>query len=110
MLKAPVDLIWNGGIGTFVKSSHETHLMLVIEPMMQFVLMRMKFNARVIAEGGNLGMTQFARIEYSFNGGIVNTDFIDNSAGVDCSDHEVNIKILLNQFDCRRRDDNRTAQ
>ena len=53
-----------------------------------------------MAEGGNLGLTQLARIEYSLNGGIIYTDFIDNSAGVDCSDHEVNIKILLNQLDC----------
>lgn len=97
ILKAPVDLIWNGGIGTFVKSSQETHLDAGDRTSDAIRVDATELNARVIAEGGNLGMTQLARIEYSLNGGIVNTDFIDNSAGVDCSDHEVNIKILLNR-------------
>ena len=98
MLKAPVDLIWNGGIGTFVKASTESHADVGDRTNDGIRLDAPELSARVIAEGGNLGMTQLARIEYSLHGGIVNTDFIDNSAGVDCSDHEVNIKILLNSL------------
>lgn len=98
MLKAPVDLIWNGGIGTFVKSTQESHLDVGDRTNDSIRIDATELNARVIAEGGNLGLTQLARIEYSLQGGIVNTDFIDNSAGVDCSDHEVNIKILLNRL------------
>ncbi|VVC75866.1 NAD-specific glutamate dehydrogenase [Aquicella siphonis] len=98
MIKAPVDLIWNGGIGTFVKSTQESHLDVGDRTNDGIRIDATELNARVIAEGGNLGMTQLARIEYSLQGGIVNTDFIDNSAGVDCSDHEVNIKILLNRL------------
>lgn len=96
MLKAPVDLIWNGGIGTFVKASSESHLDVGDRSNDAIRLDASELRARVIAEGGNLGLTQQARVEYSLQGGIVNTDFIDNSAGVDCSDHEVNVKILLN--------------
>ena len=98
LLKAPVDLIWNGGIGTFVKSTHENNLDVGDRTNDNIRIDATELRARVIAEGGNLGMTQMARVEYSLNGGIVNTDFIDNSAGVDCSDHEVNIKILLKQL------------
>lgn len=98
MLKAPVDLIWNGGIGTFVKSSQESHLDVGDRTSDAIRVDANELSARVIAEGGNLGLTQLGRIEYSLQGGIVNTDFIDNSAGVDCSDHEVNIKILLNRL------------
>lgn len=98
ILKAPVDLIWNGGIGTFVKATQETQADAGDRTNDAIRLDAPELRARVIAEGGNLGMTQSARIEYSLNGGIVNTDFIDNSAGVDCSDHEVNIKILLNKL------------
>ncbi len=98
LLMAPVDLIWNGGIGTFVKSTQESNLDVGDRTNDAIRLNGSDIRARVIAEGGNLGMTQMARVEYSLNGGIVNTDFIDNSAGVDCSDHEVNIKILLNQI------------
>lgn len=98
ILKAPVDLIWNGGIGTFVKATTETHADAGDRSNDAIRLDAPELRARVIAEGGNLGMTQAARIEYALNGGIVNTDFIDNSAGVDCSDHEVNIKILLNSL------------
>lgn len=98
MLKAPVDLIWNGGIGTFVKSTQESHSDVGDRTNDAIRIDAPELNARVLAEGGNLGMTQLARIEYSLQGGIVNTDFIDNSAGVDCSDHEVNIKILLNSI------------
>lgn len=98
LLKAPVDLIWNGGIGTFVKAASETHADAGDRTNDAIRMDANELNAKVIAEGGNLGMTQLARIEYSLQGGIVNTDFIDNSAGVDCSDHEVNIKILLNRL------------
>ena len=96
LLKAPVDLLWNGGIGTYVKSSNETHV--DVGDLANNVL-RVNGNdlrCKVIGEGGNLGVTQLGRIEFSRAGGHVNTDFIDNSAGVDTSDHEVNIKILLN--------------
>jgi len=98
ILKAPVDLIWNGGIGTFIKSTQESHTDVGDRTNDGIRIDATELNARVIAEGGNLGLTQLARIEYSLQGGIVNTDFIDNSAGVDCSDHEVNIKILLNRL------------
>lgn len=98
MLKASVDLIWNGGIGTFVKSTQESHADAGDRTNDGIRIDATELNARIIAEGGNLGLTQLARIEYSLQGGIVNTDFIDNSAGVDCSDHEVNIKILLNRM------------
>jgi len=97
ILKAPVDLIWNGGIGTFVKSTLESHLDVGDRTNDLIRVDASELTAKMIAEGGNLGMTQPARVEYALQGGIVNTDFIDNSAGVDCSDHEVNIKILLNQ-------------
>src|SRR5205085_4055215 len=98
MLKSSVDLIWNGGIGTFVKSTQESHLDVGDRTNDGIRIDATEMNARVVAEGGNLGSTQLARIEYSLQGGIINTDFIDNSAGVDCSDHEVNIKILLNRL------------
>lgn len=97
LLKAPVDLLWNGGIGTYVKSSSESHA--DVGDLANNVL-RVNGNelhCKVIGEGGNLGVTQLGRIEYAMAGGMINTDFIDNSAGVDTSDHEVNIKILLNQ-------------
>ncbi|QOC23814.1 NAD-glutamate dehydrogenase [Wenzhouxiangella sp. AB-CW3] len=96
LLKAPVDLLWNGGIGTYVKGEHEAHADV---GDLANNLVRVNGNdlqCRVVGEGGNLGLTQLGRIEYAMNGGRINTDFIDNSAGVDCSDHEVNIKILLN--------------
>jgi glutamate dehydrogenase len=98
MLKAPVELIFNGGIGTFIKASTETHADAGDRTNDNIRVDANEVNARVIGEGGNLGVTQLARIEYSLNGGIMFTDFIDNSAGVDCSDHEVNIKILLNKL------------
>lgn len=96
LLKAPVDLLWNGGIGTYVKASHETHA--DVGDLANNVL-RVNGNelgCKVVGEGGNLGVTQRGRIEFAQAGGQINTDFIDNSAGVDTSDHEVNIKILLN--------------
>lgn len=98
ILRSPVDLIWNGGIGTFVKSSIETNLQVSDRSNDAIRVNGNELHARVVCEGGNLGFTQLARIEYELSGGRVNTDFIDNSAGVDCSDHEVNIKILLNNI------------
>ncbi len=96
LLKAPVGLIWNGGIGTYVKSSTETDLEVGDRTNDSVRVNASELRCSVFGEGGNLGMTQKARIEFALNDGAVNTDFIDNSAGVDCSDHEVNIKILLN--------------
>ena len=97
LLKAPVDLLWNGGIGTYVKASSESHADVGDMSNNALRVNGKELRCKVIAEGGNLGFTQLGRMEYAFNGGRVNTDFIDNSAGVDTSDHEVNIKILLNQ-------------
>jgi len=97
LLKAPVDLIWNGGIGTYVKSSSETHADAGDKANDSLRIDGKELMAKVIGEGGNLGITQRARIEYALTTkGASFTDFIDNAAGVDCSDHEVNIKILLN--------------
>src|SRR5467141_4023698 len=90
ILKAPVDLLYNGGIGTYVKSTRQSH------PAAQVRVNGADLRCGVVAEGGNLGFTQLGRIEYALRGGRINTDAIDNSAGVSCSDHEVNIKILLN--------------
>lgn len=96
ILKAPVDLLWNGGIGTYVKASTETHAD-VGDKTNEFCRINgNQLRCRVVGEGGNLGFTQLGRVEYALQGGFINTDFIDNSAGVDCSDHEVNLKILLN--------------
>jgi len=96
ILKAPVDLLFNGGIGTYVKASTESHAE-VGDKTNEFCRINgNELRCRVVGEGGNLGFTQLGRVEYSLNGGLINTDFIDNSAGVDCSDHEVNLKILLN--------------
>ncbi len=94
-LAAPVDLLWNGGIGTYVKASNQSHADVGDRSNDAVRIDASQLRARVVGEGGNLGLTQEARIEYSLAGGLVNTDFIDNSAGVDTSDHEVNIKILL---------------
>ncbi|MEA2386918.1 MAG: glutamate dehydrogenase, partial [Thermoleophilaceae bacterium] len=95
LLRAPVDLLWNGGIGTYVKASSETHADAGDKANDQVRVDASELRCQVIGEGGNLGLTQRARIEYADGGGRVNTDAIDNSGGVDCSDHEVNIKILL---------------
>lgn len=97
MLKAPVDLLWNGGIGTYVKSSQESHEDASDRANDNLRVNGKQLRCKVIGEGGNLGVTQLGRIEYCRNGGKCYTDFIDNSAGVDTSDHEVNIKILLNE-------------
>ncbi|MCF6287662.1 MAG: NAD-glutamate dehydrogenase [Proteobacteria bacterium] len=95
LLKAKVDLLWNGGIGTYVKSSQETHEQVGDSANNSLRVDGKELNCTVVGEGGNLGLTQLGRIEYAEKGGKINTDFIDNSAGVDCSDHEVNIKILV---------------
>jgi len=95
ILMAPVDLLYNGGIGTYVKSSHETHQQAGDRTNDAVRVNGAELRCKVVGEGGNLGFTQLGRIEFARNGGRINTDAIDNSAGVDCSDHEVNIKILL---------------
>jgi len=98
MLLAPVDLLWNGGIGTYVKSTQEQHSDAGDRSNDAVRVNGSELRCRVVGEGGNLGVTQLGRIEFAGNGGHINTDAIDNSAGVDCSDHEVNIKILLNEI------------
>ena len=95
ILRAPVDLLWNGGIGTYVKAASETHAAVGDRSNDPVRINARELRCRVVGEGGNLGFTQAARVEYAQGGGLVNTDAIDNSGGVDCSDHEVNIKILL---------------
>jgi hypothetical protein len=104
ILAAPVDLLWNGGIGTYVKATEESHADVGDKSNDGLRVNGAQVRATVIGEGGNLGLTQRGRVEYALTGGRVVkgtreahlcTDFIDNSAGVDCSDHEVNIKILL---------------
>ncbi|GAA0573368.1 NAD-glutamate dehydrogenase [Actinomadura livida] len=97
VLKAPVDLLWNGGIGTYIKSSMESNADVGDKGNDPVRVNGADLRCRVVGEGGNLGVTQLGRIEYALGGGRINTDFIDNSAGVDTSDHEVNIKILLDQ-------------
>ncbi|WFE46732.1 NAD-glutamate dehydrogenase [Verrucosispora sp. WMMD1129] len=96
ILTAPVDLFWNGGIGTYVKASSETNAQVGDKSNDAIRVDGRNLRCRVVGEGGNLGFTQHGRIEYAQAGGRMYTDFIDNAAGVDCSDHEVNIKILLN--------------
>jgi glutamate dehydrogenase len=97
ILRAPVDLFWNGGIGTFVKAAGESHADVGDRANDALRVNGSELRTRVVAEGGNLGFTQQGRIEYAKADGRINTDAIDNSAGVDCSDHEVNLKILLAQ-------------
>ncbi|HEX5136255.1 MAG TPA: NAD-glutamate dehydrogenase [Planctomycetota bacterium] len=95
ILRAPVELLWLGGIGTFVRASHETDAEAGDRANDALRVTAREVRAKVVGEGANLGFTQRARVEYSLAGGRINTDAVDNSAGVDCSDHEVNIKILL---------------
>ncbi len=95
ILKAPVDLLWNGGIGTYVKATNEEQSAAADQANDAVRVNGSDLRCRVVAEGGNLGFTQLGRIEFSRAGGRINTDFIDNSGGVDCSDREVNLKILL---------------
>ena len=96
ILKAPVDLLWNGGIGTYVKAAAEQNADVGDRANNAIRVDGRDLRCKAVGEGGNLGMTQLGRIEAALNGVLLNTDFIDNSAGVDTSDHEVNIKILLN--------------
>jgi len=95
VLRAPVDLLWNGGVGTYVKATTQANAEVGDRSNDAVRVNASELRVRVVGEGGNLGLTQEARVEYALGGGLVNTDFIDNSAGVDTSDHEVNIKILL---------------
>ncbi|MGW4480771.1 NAD-glutamate dehydrogenase [Rhodococcus triatomae] len=95
ILRAPVDLLWNGGIGTYVKAAAESHADAGDKANDGVRVNGGEVRARVVGEGGNLGFTARGRVEYDLRGGRINTDALDNSAGVDCSDHEVNIKILL---------------
>jgi len=98
ILRAPVDLLWNGGIGTYVKSSREANAEVGDKANDAIRVDGRALRVRVVGEGGNLGLTQLGRVEAALAGVRVNTDAIDNSAGVDCSDHEVNIKILLDRI------------
>jgi glutamate dehydrogenase len=95
ILRAPADLLWNGGIGTYVKASSESHADVGDKANDPVRVNGAELRCRVVGEGGNLGFTQLGRVEYALQGGRINTDAIDNVAGVNCSDHEVNIKILL---------------
>ena len=97
LLKSNTDLLWFGGIGTYIKSSNESHLDVGDKASDDIRIDAGEVRAKVIGEGANLGMTHQSRIEYAVGGGRCNTDAVDNSAGVDCSDHEVNLKILLTQ-------------
>ena len=96
ILLAPVDLFYNGGIGTYVKATSESHAECGDRANDAIRVNGAELRCKVVVEGGNLGCTQLGRIEFALRGGLINTDAIDNSAGVDCSDHEVNIKIALN--------------
>jgi len=95
ILKSPVDLLWNGGIGTYVRSTQENDVEVGDHANDAVRVTASELRCKIVGEGGNLGFTQRGRIEYALKGGKINTDSIDNSAGVDCSDHEVNIKIAL---------------
>jgi len=97
VMRAPVDLLYNGGIGTFVKATEETDAEVDDHTNDRIRVDADELRCAVVVEGGNLGLTQRARIAFARAGGLVNSDAIDNSAGVDCSDHEVNIKILLDR-------------
>ena len=96
ILKSHVDLLWNGGIGTYVKASTESTQRRRRPQQRRGAHRCRELNCKVVGEGGNLGFSQLGRIEFARRGGRLNTDFIDNSAGVNCSDVEVNLKILLN--------------
>ncbi|MBI2311412.1 MAG: NAD-glutamate dehydrogenase [Betaproteobacteria bacterium] len=95
ILKAPVDVLYNGGIGTYVKASAQSHAEVGDRGNDPVRVNGKELRCKMVGEGGNLGFTQLGRVEYALAGGRINTDAIDNSGGVDCSDHEVNIKILL---------------
>ncbi|MCO4761155.1 MAG: NAD-glutamate dehydrogenase [Myxococcales bacterium] len=95
LLRADVHLLWNGGIGTYVKASHETHLDAGDKANDAVRINATQLRCKAVGEGGNLGFTHAARVEFALRGGRINTDAVDNSAGVDLSDHEVNLKILF---------------
>ena len=95
ILKAPVDLLFNGGIGTYIKAETESDADVGDRANDMIRVNGNQVRAKVIGEGGNLGVTSLGRVEFDLAGGRINTDALDNSAGVDCSDHEVNIKILI---------------
>jgi glutamate dehydrogenase len=95
ILKLDVDLLWNGGIGTYVKASQESHAEVGDRANDSVRIDGRELRCKIVGEGGNLGFSQLGRVEYALNGGRLNTDFIDNSGGVNCSDLEVNIKVLL---------------
>ena len=97
IMLAEYDLLWNGGIGTYVKAARESNSEVGDHANNALRVNGAELRCKVVGEGGNLGLTQLGRVEYAQSGGRLNTDFIDNSAGVDCSDHEVNIKILLDE-------------
>ena len=98
ILKSETDLLWFGGIGTYIKSEEELHEKVGDRANDQIRVNGSELRCKAIGEGANLGVTQLARIEFALKGGFINTDAIDNAAGVDCSDHEVNIKILLDKI------------
>jgi glutamate dehydrogenase len=98
LLRAPVDLLWNGGIGTYVKARSETHADAGDKANDAVRVDATELRCKVVGEGGNLGLTQRGRVEFALGGGRINTDAIDNAGGVNCSDHEVNIKILLDSI------------
>ncbi|MFC3447848.1 NAD-glutamate dehydrogenase [Amycolatopsis speibonae] len=98
VLLSPVELLWNGGIGTYVKAENESHADAGDKANDALRVNGNQLRVKVVGEGGNLGLTQLGRIEFARAGGKINTDALDNSAGVDCSDHEVNIKILLDHL------------
>lgn len=98
ILRAKVDLLWSAGIGTFVKAQSETHADVGDRTNDATRINAKQLRCKMVGEGGNLGLTQLARVEYAMEGGLIYTDFIDNSGGVNCSDKEVNIKILLNSI------------
>ncbi|WP_026972580.1 NAD-glutamate dehydrogenase [Aliagarivorans marinus] len=114
LLKAKVDLFWNGGIGTYVKGSTESDIDVGDRANDAVRINGSELGAKIVGEGGNLGITQLGRIEIALNGGRINTDFTDNVGGVDCSDNEVNIKILLNALvsngDLTEKQRNRTLE
>lgn len=97
ILKMEGDLLWNGGIGTYCKASTENNAEVGDHANDGVRINGSELRCKVVGEGGNLGFTQLGRVEYALNGGRINADFIDNAGGVDCSDREVNIKILLNK-------------
>src|SRR5207302_9482596 len=98
ILQAPVDLLFNGGIGTYIKAESESDADVGDRAKDQVRVNAIDLGAKAIGEGGNLGVTARGRVEFDLAGGRINTDAMDNSAGVDCSDHEVNIKILIDSL------------